>query len=409
MGENERPFFEKIRVWEPEAGIQSESIYLELTSSGEILALGHKVPSARWPGGYDHGFPWLHLRARSVDGGLSWELEEKNWWEPETRPRCASVVDVSTGEIFLFNLGTWPLQDDQGKPMSESWMVVNHKKARQLGATLTMERSCDDGRTWTSVDMTEQFFTYPGAGLAWFIGKGIQLQRGAHAGRLIIPGRYFTGDWKEIDPDKHNVLYHHPALGSVYDDGFGQVAQVLDETARNMVIYSDNHGESWNWGGSSQGFVGEACLVELEDGSVYMNNRNHDPRSMGYRSWCISCDGGETFAEFGVDDTLIESRCHAALVRYSSTQDDEPGRVLFSNPAVFEGVNQLHTLELGKAARANLTVRVSYDDCKSWPVSRQLDEEATYSSLVVLDDGTILCGCRAHVYRFNMAWLEQQS
>ena len=132
-----------------------------------------------------------------------------------------------------------------------------------------------------------------------------------------------------------------------------------------------------------------------------MNNRNHDPRTMGYRSWCISRDCGETFTEFGVDKTLIENRCHAALVRYSYPEDDGPGRVLFSNPAVHEGTSQLHG-----GARRDMTVRVSYDDCQTWPVSRCIDEQAGYSSLLVLDDGTILCGFSAYVCRFNMAWLE---
>ncbi len=406
MRAQERPFFDKVRVWQPEPEARREAIYLEVTNSGAILAFGTKLADARWPGGYDHGFPWLHLQARSIDGGRSWELEERNWWEPELRQRPASVVDRETGDIFRFNQGTWPLQDNQGQPMSESWMIRNYEKGRQMGARLTMDRSSDDGRTWTSVDMTEQLYTYPGAGLAWFIGLGVQLQHGPHQGRLLIPGRYFAGEWQEVDPDEHNILYHHEALGQVYDDGDGEVAQTLDETAHNMVIYSDDHGETWHWGGNSQGFVGEACIVELSDGSVYMNNRNHDPRSMGYRSWCISRDGGESFTEFGVDETLIESRCHAALVRHAFPEGDEPGRVLFSNPAVFEGVHQLHTIDLGSEARKDLTVRLSYDDCKTWPVSRKLDDLASYSSLVVHDDGTILCASGVHVYRFNLAWLE---
>ena len=71
-----------------------------------------------------------------------------------------------------------------------------------------------------------------------------------------MPARYFTGDWQEVDPDQHRILYYHPALGQVYDDGEGQVAQVLDSEAHNAVIYSDDHGETWCWGGSSQGYVG---------------------------------------------------------------------------------------------------------------------------------------------------------
>jgi hypothetical protein len=200
-------------------------------------------------------------------------LHERNWWEPEKRGRLASVVDHKTGEIFVFTQGTWLLQDDRGQPMSEGWIIANYRLGYQMGARLTMESSRDDGQTWTTTDITDQFYTYPNAGLAWFIGGGIQLERGPYKGRLVIPARYFTGDWTGIDPSKHNVLYHHSAHGAVYDDGIGQVSQVLDEQAHNAVIYSDDDGTTWQWGGSSQGLVGEACIVELADGSIYMNNR----------------------------------------------------------------------------------------------------------------------------------------
>ena len=218
---NERPFYERVRVWEEDPDVAAEGCYLEATPSGDVLAFGHKLARARMPGGADHGFPWLHLRARSRDGGRTWTMEETKWWEPETRAARASVVDATTGEIFLFNQGTYPLQDDAGQPMSESWLVRNHELARARGSRMVMERSRDGGGTWDTVDMTNQFFTYPGAGLAWFIGGGIQLRRGRHAGRLLVPARYFTGNWQEVDPDQHRILYYHPALGQVYDDGEG--------------------------------------------------------------------------------------------------------------------------------------------------------------------------------------------
>ena len=163
----------------------------------------------------------------SYDGGRTWTQDERNWWEPEKRAARATVVDRKTGGIFVFNQGTWPLQNDQGRPLSESWIIANYEKARQMGARIVMERSVDDGRTWTKVDVTEQFYTYPGAGLAWFIGTGIQLQSGSHAGRLVVPARYFAGQLEEVDPNEHNILCFHEALGPVYDDGYGQVAQVL--------------------------------------------------------------------------------------------------------------------------------------------------------------------------------------
>ena len=226
MQDHRRPFFEKVEVWEPEAGVRFESAHLQPTASGAILAFGIKVHQARWPGGIDHGFPWFHTRARSYDQGRCWTVEERNWWEPETRGQIASVMDRTTGEIFNFSQGTWPLQNDLGEPVSESWMIANYERGRELGARMIMEKSQDDGRTWEKVDLTDQFYTYPGAGLAWFIGGGIQLQRGPHAGRLIVPGRYFVKEAEEVDPEKHNVLYPHEALGPVYDDGDGQVSPI---------------------------------------------------------------------------------------------------------------------------------------------------------------------------------------
>ena len=394
------PFFDRIVLEGPVGS------YLEVTNSGSVLAFGgasHPSRDVR----ADNGYPRFHTRARSTDQGRTWKLEEEKWWEPELRNRSASVVDRMTGDIFMFNQGSWPIWNDQGKPTFEEWMIVKYEKGRQMGAKATMDRSRNEGRSWETVDISDQFFTYPGAGLAWFIGHGIQLQRGSHAGRLLVPGRYFAKEIGDVDPEKHNILHQHASLGPIYDDGEGQLTQCLTDEAHNTLVYSDDHGETWQWGGSAQGFTGEACIVELSDGSVYMNNRNHDPKSMGYRTWCISKDGGETFTEFGVDETLIESRCHASLVRYIDPAGKDPDRILFCNPPVFDGQWQSPSRGCGQLCRINQTVRVSYDDCKTWPVSRRVDKEGAYSSLVVLEDGTILCGLKGMIFRFNMAWLEQ--
>ncbi len=118
---------------------------------------------------------------------------------------------------------------------------------------------------------------------------------------------------------------------------------------------------------------------------------------------------GQTFTEFGVDGALIESRCHASLERYSGPGAGDSGPILFTNPAVFEGENQSPSCGCGGVCRIDQTVRASYDDCESWPVSRRIDEDGGYSSLVALDDGTILCSFKLNVCRFNLAWLEQGS
>ena len=54
-----------------------------------------------------------------------------------------------------------------------------------MGARMFMEKSADED---VGAGSTSPSNTYPDAGLAWFIGAGIQLQRGPYAGRLIVPG-----------------------------------------------------------------------------------------------------------------------------------------------------------------------------------------------------------------------------
>ena len=69
------------------------------------------------------------------------------------------------------------------------------------------------------------------------------------------------------------------------------------------------------------------------------------------------------------------------------------------------------------AARVNMTVRLSYDECQSWPVARRLhDGPAAYSDLAVTPDGMIHCLYERgdeHPYealclaRFDLAWLTE--
>ena len=93
--------------------------------------------------------------------------------------------------------------------------------------------------------------------------------------------------------------------------------------------------------------------------------------------------------------------CHVGLVRYSSTDDGGENVLLFSNPR--------------GPSRSNLTIRLSRDDGRTWPVSRTVTSDlAGYSDLAVLPDKTILCiweGGQQRYHekisaaRFNLDWL----
>ena len=119
---------------------------------------------------------------------------------------------------------------------------------------------------------------------------------------------------------------------------------------------------------------------------------------------CFSPDGGETWTGQYADKTLVEPPCQASLVRYGSLDAGGPSRLLFSNPANGQ-----------RDQRNRLTVRVSEDEGRTWPVAKLLYEgPAAYSSLAVLPDGSIGCLYEAgqnHPYEkitfacFPLAWL----
>jgi sialidase-1 len=94
----------------------------------------------------------------------------------------------------------------------------------------------------------------------------------------------------------------------------------------------------------------------------------------------FTSDGQLVFGPAGDDAALIEPPVQASLLRLCWAEQapgDQRSRILFANPA--------HPF-----ARVNLTVRVSYDEGATWPISRVIDRgPSAYSDLVVQADGEI--------------------
>ena len=83
-----------------------------------------------------------------------------------------------------------------------------------------------------------------------------------------------------------------------------------------------------------------------------------------------------TWSKAVPDARLVGPTCQAALFRYSGSGDGQKSRILFSNPAT--------------SSRNQMTVRLSFDDGKSWPVSRLIDPgPSAYSCLARLPDDRI--------------------
>jgi Neuraminidase (sialidase) len=173
------------------------------------------------------------------------------------------------------------------------------------------------------------------------------------------------------------------------------------------IIYSDNHGKKWKAGNKTTAPVNECQVVELTDGSLMLNTRSYPKRII-----TISRDEGNSWEAPYKDPTLTDSKlwggCQASLIRY--TRQDEgfdKNRLLFANPA-----DSLY--------RFNMTVRVSYDEGKTWPVAKIIKKgTGSYSSLTILPDGSIGIiyetgnysnniteyNARLSFARFNLAWL----
>lgn len=298
---------------------------------------------------------------RSQDNGATWS-EPEVIWDDENNV-CGNpcpVVDQSTGKIWL--LLTW----NSGKTPEGRIQPGFGADSRRV----FVASSDDNGKTWTkpteiTADVKNKEWTWYATGP----GAGIQIENGPHAGRLVIPC-----DHKWLTGGKQKFGSH--------------------------VIYSDDHGKTWELGGSAPGYqVNECEVVELQGGKLLLNMRNYDRQQMA-RQVCFSDDGGETWTDQKFDPALIEPICQGSVQRLRWPSGDKPGVVLFSNPASAKD-------------RKAMTVRASFDDCQTWPVARQLFAgSSAYSSLTALPNGEIGClyernGYKEVVFaRFDLDWLK---
>jgi sialidase-1 len=296
---------------------------LAVTKAGTVLAFCE----GRNTGAGDAGDIDLVVR-RSEDGGKAWSEPETVWNDgANTCGNPAPVVDRDTGTIWL--LMTWNLGTDPEPKI----IAGTSQDTRRVFVT----SSSDDGRTWAAPRELTQ--AVKPAGWTWYAtgpGGGIQLQHGAHAGRLLIPCDHIERDSKKY--------YSH-------------------------VIWSDDHGATWQLGGTTpQDQVNESIAVELRDGRVLLNMRNYD-RAKQFRQRAISADGGATWTDQRFDEALPEPLCQASIRRVGDL-------ILFCNPA-------------DAKQRVNTTLRASRDEGETWPAALVLHAgPSAYSDIAALPDGS---------------------
>lgn len=303
---------------------------------------------------------------RSQDGGKTWTEESK----------VGDMIEVD-GDM-----------SDDGRYPNNNWTGLGNVMVDEVNGDIMvfmttlktaqkLFRSKDHGKTWKVENTTIR----PGKD-GWMpatngaCDPGVTIKNGPKKGRLLMPARVFVEYLnKGKNRKRFNDLYA-------------------------MALYSDDRGKSWN---SSEPFplkgTGESGLVELKDGTIYHNSRTH--MRPGNRRIAYSHDAGETWLDEHEDDELFDGPpdvygCKAGLLRLPYEGRDI---LLFSSPG-------------NRSTRTDITVWVSFDGGKTWPVNRLIQKgPGNYTWMAAGRKGTssegmiyLLAG-KDWMARFNLTWL----
>lgn len=294
----------------------------------------------------DHGNVKIVLK-RSRDNGATWsklQIVAENDALQAGNP--APVYDLTDkkhkkGRLFLFyNTGTLASEQAvrEGKAMREVWYKTstNHGKTWSKPVNITRFVSRPNHPEIDSAyQFKEDWRCYANTP-----GHALQLTQGPYKGRLFIPANHSEG------PPK---------------------AQARDYFAHGF--YSDDHGQTWAitpsvpYPGSN-----ESTAAGLANGGILMNIRNQSGDSKN-RILAISNSAGAQWDTIYTEPQLPDPVCQGSMLHYTNPKGQ---RVL-----LFSNLNHA-------SQRENLTLHISYDDGKTWPVHQVIcPGSAAYSDLVI--------------------------
>ena len=377
------PFIEKLDLFKSgEGGYKLYHIPgIVVTAKGTVLA---------WCEARQKGGDWDQIEVllrRSTDDG-------KTWSEPKM---ISNVPGPKTKNPFSLRMKN---VDPNDVTYNNPVLIADRDGTMHMLFCLEYmrcfyQRSTDDGVSWSApVEITNAFEKFRSAYdwkvLATGPDHGIQLKNG----RLVVPVWLSPGTGGNA---------HRPSI--------------------TATIWSDDQGKSWHTGEVAVPCTddwinpNETVAIELANGSVMLNVRSESKTHR--RLVTISKDGATGWSTPKFDDALLEPICMGSIIRYSLAKDGGKNRILFSNPDNLARADGKE--EPGKNRdRKNLSVKLSYDEGRTWAVNKPVDVGYSgYSDVAVTRNGTILCfygrgektdyGGYAFknltLARFNLEWL----
>jgi len=301
------------------------------TADGTVLAFCE----GRRAGRGDSGQIDLLLR-RSSDGGHTWSpTQVVVSWPGFTVGNPTPVLVRETGDVLLVFCS------------NEAQAHESTIRKGLYGRDVWTVTSADGGLTWgTPVQITSQVMRDDWTWYATGPCHAIQLG----SGRLLVPCNHRHLDTETVTLSRHA-----------------------------HVIYSDDLGESWHIGGGIdvEG-ANESVVVETLGGEIYLNSR--DQHGRGHRFTARSDDGGLTFRDVRIDETLTDPPCQATALAVTELS---AAPIVFLNPA--------------GPGRSMLTARVSLDNGRTWTSSQLIHPGlAAYSDLVQIDGAESLASPSAN-------------
>ncbi|CAH1250258.1 NEU3 [Branchiostoma lanceolatum] len=329
-------------------------------------------------------------------GAVTWSDVQTVCCVPDKR--CMNptpIVDRTNGTIHLL-FGTIPPQVTEHDMIEDGVHQIR----------LCIVKSKDNGLTWSDPeDLTDKVLGKENPQWACFAmapGHGIQLK----SGRLVAPGNHMVKKCsthaEAPRPRSSRPSWFRRTLGLVGWFLFSRDF-LRGCVAKSFVVFSDDHGETWQLGGKvperpENLHTSECQAVEIvkKDGSssVCLNIRTLGPHARRQQSF--SEDGGLSFSPGQLVDSLVEpcktgpvmptiknyGGCQGSVVAASPPSDlTTPEGSEFDTWVLFANPNHL-------SLRENMSIKISKDGCRTWSQGLVLHKgPSAYSDLAAYEEG----------------------